>query len=159
MRCLRIKDPIWMSCEVYPLEVTFSPICQRDLWRVLQLRKGHVKIVCWLSFLSFSDFFLLFLGHFCTARDFFFFFCNRCLAREVWVKAYQLGQTPKNVWEVARYVVDCVEHAAVFFVSYLSYWEDPLPSTPWAYGHPQQAQCSLFTSSFWNIYIEREPPN
>lgn len=54
----------------------------------------------------------------------FFFFCNGCLAREVWIKAYQLEQTPKNVWEVARYDVDCVEHAAVFFVAYLSSWDD-----------------------------------
>lgn len=45
-------------------------------------------------------------------------------------KSILVGATPKNVWEVARYDVDCVEHAAVFFVSYLPYWEDSLPSTP-----------------------------
>lgn len=44
-------------------------------------------------------------------------------------KSIPVEQTLINVWEVARYDVDCVEHAAVFFVSYLSSWEDSLPPT------------------------------
>lgn len=90
--CLTVKDPIWV------------------LWGF------HVRIVCSLSFLSFSDFYFVFRPFLHSLR-LFFFFCNDCLAKEVWVKTYQLEQTPKNVWEVARYDVDCVELAAVFFVS------------------------------------------
>lgn len=83
-----------------------------------------------------------------------FFFCNGCLAREVWVKAYQLEQTPENVWEVARYDVDCVEHAAVFFVSNLSSWENSLPPTPELMDiHSKHSV--VFLLPHFEIYIER----